>query len=57
MDYHFNETALHMLQVLNQAGFESWFVGGCVRDIILKKPFNDYDIATRAKPEDVIGLF
>jgi len=57
MDYHFNETALHMLQVLNQAGFESWFVGGCVRDIIRKKPFNDYDIATRAKPADVIGLF
>lgn len=57
MNYHFSENSLHMLQTLNQADFESWFVGGCVRDTILGKKFLDYDIATRAKPADIVRLF
>lgn len=48
---------MHVLKTLAQANFESWFVGGCVRDVLLKKSLVDYDIATRAKPDDVVRLF
>lgn len=57
MEYYFNKNALQVLQILTQANFESWFVGGCVRDTIFKKNFKDYDIATRAKPDEIVFLF
>ena len=38
-------------------GFECYLVGGAIRDMLLKRPTNDYDIATNAKPEEVINLF
>ncbi len=53
----FDERALHVLQTLQRGGFDSWFVGGCVRDAYLAKSFTDYDIATCAHPADVISLF
>jgi poly(A) polymerase len=56
-NFLFDERALCALQRLQQAGFESWFVGGCVRDALLGIPFIDYDIATSAHPEDIISLF
>ncbi len=40
--------ALEALAALERAGFEAWCVGGCVRDALLKRPVNDYDIATSA---------
>ncbi|MCX6760176.1 MAG: hypothetical protein NTW46_02430 [Candidatus Nealsonbacteria bacterium] len=42
---------------LNQKGFEAFLVGGCVRDLILKKEPEDWDIATNAKPEEVEKIF
>jgi len=42
---------------LAQAGFEAYLVGGCVRDIILKREPKDWDVATDAKPEQVLKLF
>ena len=36
------------IRELEQGGFEAWCVGGCVRDAILGRPINDYDIATSA---------
>lgn len=45
------------LTTLISAGFESYLVGGCVRDFLLNKPIKDYDLATQAKPEDVERLF
>jgi poly(A) polymerase/tRNA nucleotidyltransferase (CCA-adding enzyme) len=42
---------------LNGAGFEAYLVGGCVRDMILGRPPKDWDIATNAKPEEVMKLF
>ena len=54
---NFDKRALQILQKLQQAGFDSWFVGGCVRDSILNKNFTDYDIATSAHSADVISLF
>ena len=43
--------------LLREAGHEAWFVGGCVRDLILLREVHDVDIATSAHPEDVIACF
>ncbi len=45
-----------IFDVLEGGGFEARFVGGCVRDAIAKRPVNDIDIATTAKPEHTIKL-
>jgi tRNA nucleotidyltransferase (CCA-adding enzyme) len=42
---------------LMQAGFEAYFVGGCVRDKMLGRRLKDIDIATSALPDQVIALF
>ena len=42
---------------LGEAGFEAYLVGGCVRDIILKREPKDWDVATNAKPEEIQKLF
>lgn len=46
-----------VLKALNDAGFEAYIVGGCVRDLLLGKKPKDWDITTNAKPEEVQGLF
>lgn len=48
------ETVLHTLCA---AGYEAYFVGGCVRDTLLGRPVHDRDIATSAMPEQVMALF
>ena len=40
--------AMSALDALESAGFEAWCVGGCVRDALLDRAVNDYDIATSA---------
>ncbi|MBP3313422.1 MAG: CCA tRNA nucleotidyltransferase [Oscillospiraceae bacterium] len=47
----------HILQQLNLAGFEAYFVGGCVRDTLLSRPVHDWDITTSATPEEVMQVF
>ena len=42
---------------LSAGGFQAWLVGGCVRDVVLGREPKDYDIATDAKPAEVLGLF
>ncbi|QHW30155.1 CCA tRNA nucleotidyltransferase [Paenibacillus rhizovicinus] len=49
--------ALPLLYALEQRGYETVFVGGCVRDTLLGKPLKDVDIATAASPEQVIATF
>lgn len=39
------------------AGFQCYLVGGAVRDILMRRPHTDYDIATDARPEQVTALF
>lgn len=48
---------LQVAQKLQNGGFEAWIVGGCVRDILLNKPPNDWDITTNANPEHIQALF
>ncbi len=49
--------ALSVQRALKAAGHEAWFVGGCVRDRLLGRPVNDWDLATEAEPEAVMALF
>ncbi|SEK90609.1 CCA tRNA nucleotidyltransferase [Alkalibacterium pelagium] len=51
------EKALPVLETLQAAGFEAYFVGGSVRDALLGKTVNDVDIATSAFPEEIKRLF
>lgn len=46
-----------VLARLGEAGYEAYFVGGCVRDKLLGRPLKDIDIATSALPEQVMSLF
>lgn len=41
----------------SEAGFQCYLVGGAVRDMLLGRKVQDFDIATDALPEDVIGVF
>lgn len=50
------ESALQVLRRLQENGFESFLVGGCVRDLLLKRPVHDWDIATSARPEQIAEL-
>ena len=49
--------ALHIIRTLRQNDHEAYFVGGSVRDLLLKKNPKDFDIATDAVPDRVRALF
>ncbi|KRE98173.1 hypothetical protein ASG89_03900 [Paenibacillus sp. Soil766] len=49
--------ASEVLTSLMEAGYEAYYVGGCVRDVVLGRPIKDIDIATSALPEQVIQIF
>ncbi len=49
--------ALKVTKRLHEAGFETYFAGGAVRDVIMGCPSLDWDIATAATPEQVGSLF
>jgi poly(A) polymerase len=55
--FHFDARAMQALKKLQHAGFDSWFVGGCVRDCLIGKSFTDYDLATCALPSAITSLF
>ncbi len=50
-------TVRRIAERLEEAGFETWCVGGAVRDALLGHPHLDWDLATAAKPEQVQKLF
>lgn len=45
------------VEILNNAGFEAYAVGGCVRDSLLGKIPNDWDMCTDALPEEICKAF
>lgn len=49
--------AVQAVQRLQQKGFIAYWAGGSVRDMIMEKRPSDYDIATDAKPDQVMALF
>ncbi|MGA9852682.1 MAG: polynucleotide adenylyltransferase PcnB [Gammaproteobacteria bacterium] len=54
---HISENALKVLYRLKSAGYESYLVGGGVRDLLLGREPKDFDVATDARPEQVHTLF
>lgn len=51
------EKAKYIIETIQNAGFEAYVVGGCVRDSILGRTPGDWDITTSARPEQVKQLF
>lgn len=49
--------ATEIVRTLRSRGFEAYFVGGCVRDTVLRKTPYDYDISTNAQPKDIRKIF
>ncbi len=49
--------AVDIARRLDASGFETYFVGGCVRDLLLGRKPKDFDIATAARPEELKQLF
>jgi tRNA nucleotidyltransferase (CCA-adding enzyme) len=46
-----------ILEKLHNSGFEAFYVGGAVRDYLLKREIGDIDIATSAKPDEIKQIF
>ncbi|MFS0822979.1 CCA tRNA nucleotidyltransferase [Bacillus sp. 1P02SD] len=46
-----------ILTTLHKNGYEAYFVGGSVRDYLLQRPIGDIDIATSARPEQIMAIF
>lgn len=47
----------YVTQTLQASGFESYLVGGCVRDMLMGKIPTDWDVTTNARPEEIISVF
>lgn len=46
-----------ILRTLQDAGYEAYYVGGCVRDTLMGRPIHDWDITTSASPEQIMACF
>ena len=57
MRMHLPDTVREILRKLETAGYRAYAVGGCVRDSILGKNPDDWDLTTNARPEEVKALF
>ena len=51
------ESALEIVAKLRAAGYEAYLAGGCVRDLLLGREPKDFDVATSAEPDVVLGMF
>ena len=51
------QSVQYCITTLNQAGFEAYCVGGCVRDSLLGLTPHDYDLCTNALPEQICQVF
>ena len=56
-ELHIPPEVLKIAKRLEDAGFETWCVGGAVRDNLLGLPNNDFDLTTAAPPADIQKLF
>ena len=55
--FRISKEAETVLSLLEENGFEAYLVGGCVRDFILGRLCNDYDITTSALPKEIKSVF
>lgn len=57
MKINLPEKVNYIIETLTKHGYEAYAVGGCVRDTVLSRVPQDWDITTSAKPEQVKALF
>jgi len=46
-----------IVRTLREHGYAAWLVGGCVRDLLLDREPGDFDVATSARPDELLSLF
>ncbi|MCL4353093.1 HD domain-containing protein [Patescibacteria group bacterium] len=51
------QEVLAVYKKLQDEGFDVYFVGGCVRDLLLRRKIKDWDFATNAEPEEILKIF
>src|SRR5207249_7951188 len=51
------DSAIDIIRELRKRGHEAYLVGGCVRDMVMGIEPADYDIATSARPEEIVKIF
>lgn len=49
--------AIPIIETIEKQNHQAYFVGGCVRDLLLQRPLGDIDIATSAVPNEVMQMF
>ena len=45
--------AMEIMRTMEKAGYPTYIVGGCVRDLLLSRIPHDWDITTKARPDDI----
>jgi len=55
--YAARQHAANIVRTLREHGYQAYFNGGCVRDLLLKREPGDYDVATDATPQQVMRIF
>lgn len=56
-EVHIPHEVARVTAALEDAGFEAFLIGGCVRDILLGQNPNDWDVTTNARPDDISDIF
>ena len=56
MDFTIPEYVNKILKTLMAAGYDAYLVGGAVRDLLLAKEPEDFDVVTNAKPAEIITV-
>lgn len=51
------QAAVEIVRTLRDRGYQAYLVGGCVRDLVLGREPDDYDVSTDATPDEVMGIF
>lgn len=51
------QSVLEVYKKLEQNNYQAYFVGGCVRDMLLEKSVKDWDLTTNAEPEEILKVF
>jgi tRNA nucleotidyltransferase (CCA-adding enzyme) len=54
---HIDRDAIGICERLRETGKRGWIVGGCVRDLLMGKTVSDWDVATDARPNEVMRIF
>lgn len=51
------EEIINIYHKIQSSGFEVYFVGGCVRNLLMKIKVKDWDLTTKATPQEILNLF